>query len=250
MKRLSNIHPDRARREAVLARIEQLTELPLLLLSFAMIPLLLGPMLWEMPPDQEAIFISLDWFIWAIFAVDLAVKLAVAPERWAYIRRHWLDVLVVAIPFARPLRILRLFVFGSRAITGARKLASLEFLLVYWVGLIVITSTAVTVVEVGQERATISSFPDALWWAVVTAATVGYGDEVPVTAAGRAIGFVLMIGGIALFGALTANLASFLVRTDDPNKAALTQLLDEVKGLREELARLRESQDQSNANPS
>lgn len=59
--------------------------------------------------------------------------------------------------------------------------------------------------------ATIESFGDASWWAVSTVTTVGYGDMFPVTPAGRAIAAFLMVTGIALFGVLTANLATFLL---------------------------------------
>jgi len=137
MKKLRDIHtPDTSQREALLHRIERLTELPLLILAFAMIPLLIGPLLWELSASEEATFITLDWFIWAIFAIDLAVKLIVAPHRAAYLKRHWLEVLVVVIPFFRPLRLLRVFVFGSRAWVGTRRLVNVDFLLVYGVGLV------------------------------------------------------------------------------------------------------------------
>ena len=89
MKKLRDIHtPGFAQREALLHRIERLTELPLLILAFVMIPLLVGPLLWDLSSSEEAVFLTLDWFIWAIFAVDLATKLAVAPHRLAYLKRH------------------------------------------------------------------------------------------------------------------------------------------------------------------
>ena len=103
MKRMPNIRvPDVSRREALLHRIERLTELPLLVLAFVMIPLLVGPFLWSLSPPEEAIFLALDTFIWAVFAVDLGVKVVVSPRRLAYLRRHWLEVLIVIIPFFRP----------------------------------------------------------------------------------------------------------------------------------------------------
>ena len=238
MKKLPSLHaPDTSQREALLHRIERLTELPLLILAFVMIPLLVGPLLWKLSSSEEAIFITLDTFIWAVFAIDLIIKVVVAPHRLAYLRRHWLEVLVVIVPFFRPLRILRIFIFGSRAWVGARRLVNVDFLLVYGIGLVIVAATVVTSVEVG-ENATIQSFPDALWWAVVTITTVGYGDMVPVTAAGRAIGFVLMLGGIAFFSGITANLASFLIRGREPERKALTELISEVASLRQEVARL------------
>ena len=238
MKKPSLHPPNVSHREELLHRIERLTELPLLALAFVMIPLLIGPLLWKLPPSEEAIFLSLDTFIWAIFAVDLAVKVVVAPHRLAYLRRHWLEVLVVAVPFLRPFRILRIFIFGSRAWVGMRRLVNVDFLLVYGIGLIIVAATVVTSVE-GGENASIQSFPDALWWAVVTITTVGYGDMVPVTAAGRAMGFILMMGGIAFFSGITANLASYLIKSSESDKRPLAQLTKEVESLRQEVVRLR-----------
>ena len=227
---------DMQAREAMLARIERLTELPLLLLSFAMIPLLLGPLLWELTDYDETLFFTLDVFIWALFAADLLVKLAVAPDRLGYVRRHWLEVLVVLIPFIRPLRIIRLFVFGARAFGGARRLVSVDFLLVYAIGMVILAATFVTSVERGHDS--ITTFPDALWWSFVTVTTVGYGDLSPVTPMGRAIAIVLMLVGIGLFGGLTANLASAIMRSDENVEENVETLIEEVRALREQIGGL------------
>ncbi len=227
---------DMQAREAMLQRVERLTELPLLLLSFAMIPLLLGPLMWELSDYDESLFFTLDVFIWAIFAADLVVKLAIAPDRLGYARRRWLEVLIVLIPFIRPLRILRLFVFGARAFGGARRLVNVDFLLVYAIGMVIIAATFVTSVERGHDS--ITSFPDALWWSFVTVTTVGYGDLSPVTPIGRAIAIVLMLVGIGLFGGLTANLASAIVKSEDNVEDKVDALLDEVRELRTQVGEL------------
>ncbi len=223
-------------REAMLQRVERLTELPLLLLSFAMIPLLLGPLMWEMSPNEETLFFTLDVFIWALFAADLIVKLVVAPDRLGYARQHWLEVLIVLIPFIRPLRIVRLFVFGARAFGGARRLVNVDFLLVYAIGMVIIAATFVTSFERGHDS--ITSFPDALWWSFVTVTTVGYGDLSPVTPAGRAIAIVLMLVGIGLFGGLTANLASAIVKSEDNVEDKVDTLLEEIRELRTQVVEL------------
>lgn len=237
MKRLRTLtEADEVRREETLDRLERMTELPLMLLAFAMVPLLAAPFVWELSASTEAVVLALDVFIWAFFAADLVVKVAVAPRRAQYLRQHWLEVLVVLVPLARPLRLLRLIAYGSRAYQGAVRLARVDFLAVYAVGLVLLTATAVALAERGQDSQ-LDTFPDALWWSVVTVTTVGYGDIVPVTHVGRALAYVLMFGGIGLFGALTANFASLLVRTDDRSADAVASLVEEVRALREEVTR-------------
>ncbi|MDY6834364.1 MAG: potassium channel family protein [Chloroflexota bacterium] len=230
---------DVKRREDLLLRIERITELPLLALSFVMIPLLVGPFLWELSSGEDAIFAALDSFIWAVFAIDLIVKTSIAPHRRAFLRRHWLDVIIVLVPFIRPLRILRILLFGSRAFIGARRLVHVDFLVVYGLGLIILAATAITTVERNAEGAEIVSFPDALWWAVVTITTVGYGDTVPVTHAGRAVAYVLMLGGIAFFSGLVANLSALLVKGDHKDQESLDRLHQEMQKLREEITGLK-----------
>ncbi len=78
----------------------------------------------------------------------------------------------------------------------------------------------------------IHNFGEALWWAVVTVTTVGYGDRVPETAAGQGVAVVLMLVGIGLVGVLTATIASFFVseQRDDLRLA--------VQSVQEQLSRV------------
>lgn len=238
VKKFSGRYPqDSAQREALLLRIERLTEVPLLMLAFVMIPLLVGPMLWSLSPSEESTYLMLDGFIWALFAIDLTIKVAVSPHRLSYLKRHWPEVLVVVVPFLRPLRLLRIFIFGSRAWVGIRRLVNVDFLFVYGMGLVIVAATVVATAEVGHSTS-IYSFVDAIWWAIVTITTVGYGDMVPVTAAGRAMAIVLMIGGIAFFSGVTANLASFLVRGHKSSEVELAKMNKELEILRTEIAKL------------
>ena len=233
-------------REAMLERLDRLTELPLLLLAFIMVPVLLGPLIWEdsFSTAEKALFRTLDIFIWAVFAADFFLKLAITPSKWSYLRRHWLEALVVLIPFIRPLRIVRLILFSARAIKATRRrLVNVNFLLVYAIGIVVVAATIVTVTEQGQDS--INSFTDALWWSVVTATTVGYGDMTPVTPVGRGMAVLLMLVGIGLFGGLTANFASTIFRTDDNVEANTEQLLEQMKAMRSDVEELRERMDDS-----
>ena len=57
----------------------------------------------------------------------------------------------------------------------------------------------------------IDTFGDSLWWAVTTVSTVGYGDVVPESAAGRVVGGILMLVGLGLIPVLTSVVVSVLV---------------------------------------
>ena len=236
VRRISYYDPDQ--RQLLLEKVESFTEFPLLILAALMIPLLAGPLFWELTAQQESLFFTLDVMIWAIFAGEFAIRLAIAPRRVAFIRANWIDLVIVALPFFRPLRIVRLLVYTTRLVTGARQLLGVRHLLVHAVLLVMVAATVVTTVETGP-NAQITSFPDALWWAIVTVTTVGYGDFVPVSSAGRAMGYILVLGGVGIFGALTANFASFLVREQTATDPITSQLLREIQALREELAERR-----------
>jgi voltage-gated potassium channel len=87
------------------------------------------------------------------------------------------------------------------------------------------------------------TYGDALWWAVVTLTTVGYGDIVPETTAGRVDGVLIMITGIAVLGVLAGSMASFF-RLDTPSSKSTPDpeppdaLVGEVQELRTQVARL------------
>lgn len=94
-------------------------------------------------------------------------------------------------------------------------------------GVVVLGAAVLTLaVEEGGEGS-IDSFGDALWWAVTTVTTVGYGDTYPVTAAGRGIAAFLMVAGITLFGVLTANIAAFFIEQEQQGDP-VSERLDEV----------------------
>jgi voltage-gated potassium channel len=73
---------------------------------------------------------------------------------------------------------------------------------------------------------------DAIWWAVVTITTVGYGDVSPATAEGRLAAGVLMILGIAFFSFLTATFTAALTSSSTTANLSLQQRLEELNKLR------------------
>ena len=87
----------RSSRELLLDKVERITEIPLMILSLIMIPLLLGPVLWDMLENEERLFFIGDILIWALFAVDMVIKTALSTNRINYLKIHWLELVVVVI---------------------------------------------------------------------------------------------------------------------------------------------------------
>ena len=81
------------------------------------------------------------------------------------------------------------------------------------VSFLVIGVSGVTIylIESPHEEAQITNLIDAFWWASATVTTVGYGDVVPVTEAGRLIGIALMFVGISIIGTFISALGAMLV---------------------------------------
>ena len=227
----------RSSRELLLDKVERITEIPLMILSLIMIPLLLGPVLWDMLENEERLFFIGDILIWALFAVDMLVKTALSTNRVNYLKVHWLELIVVALPWFRPFRLVRLIVFAAKNYRGTTRAGKPDFLLVYAVALIIFGATIVTTFEQGYGSSLVS-FSQSLWWSLVTITTIGYayGDTLPVSTAGRGVAVILMLGGLGIFGAITANLAAIFSNAGDPNTKAIAELTQQIRELKVEIS--------------
>lgn|GEM_PF-187796 len=98
--------------------------------------------------------------------------------------------------------------FGTLARVISNERGPIASVLIVFAILLMIAATGAHILErVGQPQA-FGSLPNAMWWAVVTLTTTGYGDVVPVTPGGRIIGSLLMISGIAVLALMTGVLAT------------------------------------------
>ena len=191
-----------------LEKLERVTELPLMLMSFALIPIITGLYLWNLTPGEEFIYTWLQVVIWALFAIVFLLKLAFAPQKLLYLRRNWLEALIVLVPVVRPLRIVQAVLFVVRGASRWKNLATFEVLLAYGIGIILLAATIVTTAEQNASGANIRSFPDALYWSLVTVSTVGYGDHYPVTVVGKFTAILLMFFGIGIFAGIVATIVA------------------------------------------
>lgn len=151
--------------------------------------------------------------VWAAFFVDYVVRLSLSSRKWLFVRKNPIDLASVLFPVARPFRLLRelhrIPLLRGRSPSHVRRrvlivAGSSVVLFVYVIAL------AVYQVERDAPHATIVSFGDAVWWACVTMATVGYGDFVPVTVPGRILAVILMMGGVAIVGTASATIVSYI----------------------------------------
>lgn len=151
---------------------------------------------------------------WGMFIADYVVRLLLAPQRAVWFRKHLGLLAFALVPVLRLVLLLRALtrVPGMKPSRGSTLRTQI---MVYGAGaavvLIYIASLAVLDAERRAPEASITTFGDALWWSCVTVTTTGYGDFVPVTAAGRWVGVGLMFGGVALAGIITATLASWVL---------------------------------------
>jgi voltage-gated potassium channel len=87
----------------------------------------------------------------------------------------------------------------------------------------------------------IDRFSTALWWVIVTATTVGYGDTYPVTTAGKIVAALIMLVGIALFGLITANVSAYLVRRQEQDDVSVADLYRKLCEVEERLTHLEDA---------
>lgn len=220
-------------------RFEQAVELPMLVAALLFIPLLVGEAVgWGSRVAIDTAYFMLS----ALFAVEYAVKLYLAPNRRRMVRTHVLDLVLIVVPFLRPLRAARLLRFlrlgaaAGRAAVGVRRITGRRgfrgFLLVVFT-VTVLGGVLLWFVERGTNDAVRSPL-DGVWWAIVTATTVGYGDIFPTTPEGRGIGVVMMLVGISLLSVVTANIAAFFVEGEDGSDE-LRERLDRIEAKLDQL---------------
>jgi len=236
------------RSQASYDRFAAAVEVPLTALAVLWLPVLVVPLVVHLSQGLADTFNGIDYFVWALFVVEYLTKLYLSPSRSGFFKHHLLDLVVIAVPVLRPLRALRLLRAFELARVGVvlmnglrRARAILAHRGLHFVLLSVLVLVfALAALELGFEAhargASIHNYGDALWWAVVTVTTVGYGDKYPVTAGGRGVAVVLMLVGIGLIGVLTATVASYFVEEKaDRDKEELTVRLERIEALLEQV---------------
>lgn len=211
---LATVPPPVGRRgeSAATRRWEAWTYWPLTGLALLWVVVYTAQVIGDIRGRWEGVTFTFMLAVQVVFAGDYLVRLLWARPRGVWFRAHLLDLAVVFVPILRPVRLLgaltRLTSFTRTAGSSVR-----AQLIIYGLGSVLLLIWQVALVVLQTERhapgANIRTFGDALWWAVCTVTTVGYGDYAPVTVVGRLAAVVLMAGGVVLVGLIVATISSW-----------------------------------------
>jgi voltage-gated potassium channel len=249
-----------ARNEELLSRFERVTLWPMMGLAIlSLVTLILGWTL-DLSASMQTSLETFDWFIWAIFTVELLIRLYLSPRRLRFLWKNPIDVAVVLVPtlqglralriarFARIFRLARVGEMGKRAAKEERGLlnpSSAMFSVLITVFVVTLAALMAWSVERDVAGSTIKTIPDAFWWAITTITSVGYGDKIPVSPEGKALAVVLMFMGVALFGAIAVTLATVFLRSDPSKNDALLEHIARLEAKIDQLVDGRAAQSSS-----
>lgn len=212
------------------------------------------------PQTKQIVFI-IEQMMTPIFLLDFLIRARFAESTKTYFFKQfgWLDLIgsFAYLRFFRAYRVVRTIrslraagthrflrnFLSNRAETAVLTLTLAVILLFEF------ASISILKAESSDPLANIQTSGDAIWWTLVTVATVGYGDLYPITPAGRFIATFVIVAGVGLFGILSGFLASnFLGQkpenenvTDQPEPANLETILAELSQLRQEQQQANES---------
>ena len=191
--------------------------------------------------------VALDWLVWAVFLFEFLVRISLASNRLEHCRRNLLPLAVVVLSFpllpailglARVARLTRIFRGLRLASVTLRGLADLRTIFtrrgVLYAGalacfLILAGGGALALLEPETAK---GGFLDGVWWAVVTASTVGYGDIAPTTIWGRLIAVLMILAGVGVISTLSASItAYFLGQTESAHLKELEERTARIEAL-------------------
>ena len=242
-------------RYELLRRLEDSLEPPMLVLAFVWLALLVGELIW----GESLMFEVLGTIIWVIFILDFAVAFVLAPHKIAYLKNNWLTALSLLVPALRLFRFFRVF----RLFRLARMGRSLRLLRVvsslnrsmralgaslsrrgfgYVLALTVLVAFTGAAGMYAFENAApdgLKSYGEALWWTTMVLTTMG-SQYWPLTIEGRVLCVFLALYAFAVFGYVTATLATFFIGRDAEDDEAELAGARQLAALREEMIALRE----------
>lgn len=244
-------------RWALLEQLEVWLETPMLVLGFVWLTLFVIELTGNLSPLLEFI----GGAIWVVFILDFALKFALAPDKTNYLKANWLTALALVVPALRVFRIFRvLSIFraaraarglklfrvlssvnrGMRALGRTMRRRGVGYVIVLSAVVILLGAAGMYAFENDRpDGAGLKSYGDALWWTAMLLTSLG-SEYWPQSAEGRVLCFLLALYGFAVFGYVTATIATFFVGRDAESDDAELAGAKSIDGLRVEIAALRE----------
>lgn len=187
-----------------------------------------------------------DLLVWLFFVSETITLTCLTNDKLRYLRSNWINlvIIIMGVPviwgvssYAGILRSLRLFLLAAILVNlteTLRQILSKNHLgITLVIAFIIIMLSGILIAGIDPN---IESIWDGLWWAWVTVTTVGYGDVVPVSVAGKLFGALLIFLGIGLFSLLTANFSAFFVSKDEQKtKEIEKQTLEKLVAIEKKL---------------
>lgn len=241
-------------RKKLLVSIERLLEGPMIFLGFVWLVLLIVELIWGLSKPLEFLSIA----IWFVFIVDFIIKFILAPGKLRYLKKNWLTAISLFIPALRIFRIFR-FIRVLRGLRGLRLVRvvssinrSMKSLAATMkrraFGYVLLLTLVVTFAGAAGMHAMEKGYPGfdsygmALWWTAMRVITAG-SEYYPSTPEGRGLALLIAIFGYAIFGYVTATLASFFIGRDAEEKDTPVAGANDVAELKNEIAALKKSID-------
>ena len=239
-------------RYELLRRLEDSLETPMLVLAFVWLALLVGELIW----GESLMFEVLGTIIWVIFILDFAVAFVLAPHKIAYLKNNWLTALSLLVPALRLFRFSRVFRLarmgrslrllrvvsslnrGMRALGASLSRRGFGYVLALTV-LVTFTGAAGMYAFENAAPGGLKSYGEALWWTTMVLTTMG-SQYWPLTVEGRVLCVFLALYAFAVFGYVTATLATFFIGRDAEDDKAELAGARQLAALREEMIALRE----------
>jgi voltage-gated potassium channel len=254
-----NLSPDELEHERAqtLDQLEAWLETPMVVLGFVFLALVVVEILWETNPLLETI----GAVIWVIFGLEFLFKFALAPQKWSFLKSRWLTVISLLLPALRVFRIFRLarllrFTRTARVARGLRLvriIGSLNrgmnalraalgrrgfgYALALTTIVVFVGAAGMFAFESDQPNG-LSDYPSALWWTAMLMTTLG-SEYWPQSLEGRVLCFLLSVYAFAVFGYVTATLATYFLDREAANTQSQIAGADALSALHNEIAALR-----------
>jgi voltage-gated potassium channel len=253
-----NAPPKKTAKRSLLKVIEGKLEMPMLLLSFAWLFVIIAELAYGMTPE-------LHWFgtgLWITFVLFFSLRLATASHRTAMLKRNWLVIFAILVPILRFFPVLQSFTitrlltatfgtqliwmfasadFGMRSLHRVLGRKGAGYALTLTVIVVFVGAAGMLAFENDSpDPKGIHNYPKALWWTAMQITNIGSGYR-PETAGGELLCLGVSIYAAAMFGYLTALLATFFVEREAENPKSEIAGQKSIQVLQDEVTSLRKS---------